>query len=279
MQAMNDFVMAFIGGGNMAGAIVGGLRHAGVDARRLLVVEPQQARRDFLQQQFGVRVQPEPDAPLEAAELLVWAVKPQQFAETARALRARAAGAARALQLSIMAGVRCAAIERLVGASQVVRAMPNTPALVGRGVSGVYANPACGEGARARAEQVLRAAGSVVWVEQEAALDAVTAVSGSGPAYVFYLMEMMIAGGVELGLSEAVAHRLALATVGGAAALAEASPLSPARLREQVTSQGGTTAAALQVLGARDVAGAFAEALRAAARRSADLADALERDS
>ena len=275
---MKDLVIAFIGGGNMAGAIIGGLRNAGFDSRQLLVVEPVAAQRERLREQYGVLASEAPDGALAAAAVVVWAVKPQHFRGAAQALREHAAAAAGALHLSIMAGVRCASIARLSGAARVVRAMPNTPALIGRGVAGLYANAACGQAERDRAELVLSATGSLVWVEQEAALDAVTALSGSGPAYVFYLLEALTAGGVGLGLPEATARQLALGTVAGAAALAEGSPLSAAQLREQVTSKGGTTAAALDVLRARDVAGAFDAALQAAARRAAELADALERE-
>ena len=278
MRRMHEITIAFIGGGNMAGAIVGGLRRGGVDPARLRVVEPLAAQREQLRERFGVQAQAEPGPQLESVDVVVWAVKPQQFAQAARALRERAPASAGALHLSIMAGVRCAAVARLAAAQRVVRAMPNTPALIGRGVSGLYANAQCGVAEREVAEQVLRATGELVWVDSEPALDAVTAVSGSGPAYMFLVLESLIAAGVRLGLSEDVARRLALGTMSGAAALAADSPSTPAQLREQVTSKGGTTAAALDVLRQRDLAGAFDAALQAAARRAAELADALERD-
>jgi pyrroline-5-carboxylate reductase len=271
------YSIGFIGGGNMAAAIIGGLRAAGVEAARLRVVEPVAQQRELLQQRFGVAAQAAPGPELAGVDVLVWAVKPQQFAQAARAVREATPQASQALHLSIMAGVRCAAIQRHAAAQRVVRAMPNTPALIGRGVAGLYANPGCGELERERAAQVLQPTGALVWVDDEPALDAVTAVSGSGPAYVFYVLEAMSDAGVRLGLPQATATRLALGTIAGAAALAEVSPLSPGALREQVTSKGGTTAAALQVLGARDVAGAFGEALRAAAARAAELADELDR--
>ncbi|MDE2119671.1 MAG: pyrroline-5-carboxylate reductase [Betaproteobacteria bacterium] len=276
---MHELSIAFIGGGNMAGAIIGGLRRAGVEASSIRVVEPLPAQRERLQQQFGVAAQPAADAALEAADVIVWAVKPQQFAQAAAALREHAPGGASALHLSIMAGVRGAAVARLARAERVVRAMPNTPALIGHGVAGLHANAACGAAERELAERVLGSTGELVWVDSEADLDAVTAVSGSGPAYMFYVLEALIAGGVRLGLSEQVSRRLALGTMSGAAALAAGSSSTPAQLREQVTSKGGTTAAALDVLGARDVAGAFDAALQAAARRAVELADALERDA
>lgn len=279
MRRMHDFSIGFIGGGNMAAAIIGGLRRAGVQASALRVVEPLAAQRERLREQFGIDAQAAPDSGLEAVDVLVWAVKPQQFAQAARELRERAPGAARALHLSIMAGVRCAAIAGLAGARRVVRAMPNTPALIGRGVAGLVGNAACGAAERELAQQVLGSTGELVWVDDEPALDAVTAVSGSGPAYMFLVLEALIAAGVRLGLAEDVARRLALGTMSGAAALAAGSASSPAQLREQVTSKGGTTAAALEVLGARDLAGAFDAALQAAARRAGELADALERDT
>ena len=276
---MQPLTIGFIGGGNMAGAILGGLRAAGVEASSLRVVEPFESRRRQLREQFGVEALAGPDASLERVDVLVWAVKPQQFAEAAQVVRERSPRSAAALHLSIMAGVRCRAIAARSGASRVVRTMPNTPALIGRGVTGLYANPACGAAERELAERVLGATGQLAWVDEEPQLDAVTAVSGSGPAYVFYVLEAMIAAGVRLGLPEATATRLALGTIAGAAALAESSPLSAGKLREQVTSKGGTTAAALEVLNARDVAGAFDQALQAAARRAGELADALERDA
>ncbi len=276
MRPMQPLTIGFIGGGNMAGAIIGGLRAAGVEASSLRVVEPFEAQRRRLREQFGIEALAEPDASLESVNVLVWAVKPQQFAEAAQVLRERSPRSAEALQLSIMAGVRCRAIAARSGAARVVRTMPNTPALIGRGVTGLYANPACGAAERELAERVLGATGQLAWVDAEQQLDAVTAVSGSGPAYVFYVLEAMTAAGVRLGLPEATAGRLALGTIAGAAALAESSPLSAGQLREQVTSKGGTTAAALEVLTARDVAGAFDQALQAAARRAGELADALD---
>ena len=278
MQSMQPITIGFIGGGTMAGAILGGLRAAGVAASSLHVVEPFEAQRQRLREQFGVEAIAEPDASLDAVDVVVWAVKPQQFAQAAESLRERSPRAAEMLQLSIMAGVRCAAIAARSGARRVVRTMPNTPALIGRGVTGLYASPACGAAERELAERVLGATGQLTWVDEEAQLDAVTAVSGSGPAYVFYVLEAMVAAGVRLGLPEATAKRLALGTIAGAAALAESSPLSAGKLREQVTSKGGTTAAALEVLNARDVAGAFDQALQAATRRAGELADALERE-
>lgn len=269
---MNTSTLAFIGGGNMAGALIGGLIQAGSAASSILVIEPQAAQRESLRQRFGVRVYEGAVAELGEAEAVVWAVKPQSFAEAAVAC-APHFGAA--LHISVMAGVRCAAIARRAGARRIVRAMPNTPALIGQGIAGLYASPQATADDRARAERLLNPTGQWLWVEQEAQLDAVTALSGSGPAYVFYLLEAMIDAGTRMGLPAESAKRLALGTFSGAAALAAQSPLSPAQLREQVTSKGGTTAAALDVLAEHGVAQTFGAALQAAANRAAELGEQL----
>ncbi|NNM65284.1 MAG: pyrroline-5-carboxylate reductase [Burkholderiales bacterium] len=270
---MNTSTLVFIGGGNMAGALIGGLLKAGVPADSILVLEPSAAQRASLQQRFGVRILGEAGPDLRAAQGVVWAVKPQSFAEAAAAC---APYLADALHLSIMAGVRCGAIARRSGARRIVRAMPNTPALIGQGIAGLYANAVCTPADRAEAERLLAPTGSLVWVEREAQLDAVTALSGSGPAYVFYLAEALTAAGVRLGLPADTAMRLALGTLSGAAALATQSPLSATQLREQVTSKGGTTAAALDTLTQHQVAQAFDAALQAAACRAAELGDLLD---
>ena len=267
--------IAFIGGGNMAAAILGGLRAAGAAAERFIVVDPGAAQRERLLQAHGVRALAAPAAELRDAAVVVWAVKPQSFADAAAQAAPHLGDA---LHVSIMAGVRCAAIARRTGAARIVRAMPNTPALIGRGVAGLYANDACRGADRDAAAAVLEPTGELLWVDAEAQLDAVTALSGSGPAYVFYVMEAMTAAGARLGLSPDVAQRLALATVAGAAELALGSSLSPAQLREQVTSKGGTTAAALEQLAAHGLPDAFDAALAAAARRAGELGDALDAD-
>ena len=271
---MNFPTLAFIGGGNMASAVIGGLIQAGSPGPSIIVVEPAEAQRAMLQQRFGVRAIAEAGSGLRSAAVVVWAVKPQSFVNAA----ACAPQLSDALHISVMAGVRCEAIARRAGARRIVRAMPNTPALIGQGVAGLYANTACTEADRSQAERVLAPTGSLIWVEPESQLDAVTALSGSGPAYVFYLVEAMQEAGVRLGLSADVAKRLALATFAGAAALAAQSPLSAAELRAQVTSKGGTTAAALDVLVQREVAKAFDQAIYAAAQRAAELGDALDAD-
>ncbi len=262
--------IAFIGGGNMASAIIGGLVRAGRAPASILVVDPGQAQRDRLQTDFGVRTLAEPGPALAEAQMVVWAVKPQLFQEAARPCAGHIGGA---LQLSVMAGIRSDDIARATGSQAVVRAMPNTPALIGQGMSGLYARPDVSAGQRAAVEAVLAPTGRVLWVQQEVALDAVTAVSGSGPAYVFYVLEAMMAAAEAMGLSAEEGKQLALGTFAGATALAQQSAEPPAVLRERVTSKGGTTYAALSSLEADGVKAAFVKALQAAQHRAAELGD------
>lgn len=260
--------LAFIGGGNMASAIVGGLRRAGRPAEAFVIVEPWDEQRARLKAEFGIEALPTPGEALAQAELVVWAVKPQLFAE-ASLLAAPFVGTA--LQLSVMAGVTSSRIAAAVGSERVVRAMPNTPALIGQGIAGLYARPAVSELERAEVEAVLAPTGRTLWVDDEEQLDVVTALSGSGPAYFFYVVEAMTIAAVELGLHEAQARELALATCGGAAALALQSGEPVAGLRERVTSKGGTTHAALESLRQDSVGEAFQRAVRAAAVRAREL--------
>ena len=265
---MNDPRITFIGGGNMASALIGGLRRAGHAAVDILVIEPFEAQRDKLAAAFGVAPLAAPDARLAASGTVVWAVKPQLFAEAAAPC---ALYIGQALQVSVMAGIRSDAIVAASGSARVVRAMPNTPALIGQGIAGLYARPEVGTDERGAVERLFAPTGQVVWVSDEDHLDAVTALSGSGPAYVFYFLEAMITAGTEMGLDEAQARQLAQATFAGSAALATASPLSPAALREQVTSKGGTTFAAVTSLDESGVKAAFVRALHAARRRAEEL--------
>ncbi|MCI1191678.1 pyrroline-5-carboxylate reductase [Calidifontimicrobium sp. SYSU G02091] len=267
---MTDTTIAFIGGGNMAAAIVGGLVRAGRAPGSIVVVEPDAAQRERLAARHGVRTLAGADATLAQAALVVWAVKPQVFAAAAAPCAAHVRGA---LQLSVMAGIRSDAIARATGSDAVVRAMPNTPALIGQGISGLYARPAVTPAQCAAVEQVLAPTGRVLWVGAESDLDAVTALSGSGPAYVFYLVEAMEAAAVEMGLSAAQGRELALATVAGAAALALQSGEPPAVLRERVTSKGGTTHAAITSMEADGVKAAVVRAIVAAQRRAKELGD------
>ena len=262
--------IAFIGGGNMAGAIVGGLVAGGQAAASILVVDPGEAQRQSLVDRFGVRVLPAADASLAAAGLVVWAVKPQLFRAAAAPCAAHVGAA---LQLSVMAGIRSDAIVEATGSERVVRAMPNTPALIGRGVAGVFARPAVSAADCDRVAAALAPTGELVWLDDEAALDAVTALSGSGPAYVFHLIEAMLAAAREMGLPEGDARRLAVQTVAGAAALAAGSNDPLETLRRNVTSPGGTTHAAMTLIEARGVKAAIVEAIVAARDRARELGD------
>jgi pyrroline-5-carboxylate reductase len=262
--------VAFIGGGNMASALIGGLRRAAWAADRILVVEPFAAQRDRLAQDFGVKAQAVADAQLASASTVVWAVKPQLFAQAAAPC---APFVGQALQVSVMAGVRIGAIVRASGSTQVVRCMPNTPALIGKGIAGLFATPAVNAAQRADVQALFAPTGTTLWVDQEADLDAVTALSGSGPAYVFYVLEAMMQAAVEMGLSAEQGRQLALATLDGATALAAASKETPQTLRAQVTSKGGTTFAAITSLEDDAVKAAFVKALKAAQHRARELGD------
>lgn len=264
---MNDTI-AFVGGGQMAQALIGGLLQSGRPAASILVVEPDEGQRQRLADRFGLAPLAGAGAALATAGTVVWAVKPQVFAEAAAPCAAHVAAA---LQVSVMAGVRCETITGATGSAAVVRAMPNTPALIGQGIAGLYARPAVDGAARAAVEGLFAPTGQWLWVDQEDDLDAVTALSGSGPAYVFYFLEAMVQAGSEMGLSPEQSRRLAQATFAGAAALAMQSPLSPTALREQVTSKGGTTHAAITALDAAGVKAAFVHALHAARERAVEL--------
>ncbi|MBK6469742.1 MAG: pyrroline-5-carboxylate reductase [Betaproteobacteria bacterium] len=260
--------IAFIGGGNMASALIGGLLRAGRDPAVITVVEPSEAQRDKLAQAFCIQAQPDADARLADAATVVWAVKPQLFAEAA-APCVPFVGAA--LQVSVMAGVRCAAVARASGSARVVRAMPNMPALIGQGIAGLFATAEVEDAARTEVDALFAPTGASLWLPCEADLDAVTALSGSGPAYVYYFLEAMMQAAVEMGLTEAQGRLLAQHTFAGATALAQQSPLPPHELRAQVTSRGGTTFAAISSLDDSGVKAAFVKALHAARQRAAEL--------
>jgi pyrroline-5-carboxylate reductase len=269
----------FIGGGNMATALAGGMLARGHAPTSIGIVEPLPAQRDRLGARLpGVALFAEASADaLAGAALVVFAVKPQQMRAAARAVAPHLG--ADAVVLSIAAGTRIADLSRWLGGfARIVRAMPNTPALVGKGIAGVYASPAVDAAGREQAEAVLATTGEVVRVGDEAMLDAVTGVSGSGPAYVFYFLEALESAARELGFSAADARRLAYATFEGAIALARASPEEPATLRAQVTSKGGTTERAIGVLEGDQVKAKFVAAVKAAAGRAGELAAESGRD-
>ena len=265
--------IVFIGGGNMARALIGGLINSGKPAADLLVAEPMAAVRQGLVDDFGIQVSADNNLVAQQAECLVLAVKPQVVKSVASDL-AGAVQTRRPVVVSIVAGIPLQSMERWLGGDYpVVRSMPNMAALVGMGITALVANQGVSDQQRLLAEQVMRAAGTTLWVDDEQLLDAVTAVSGSGPAYFFRVMEAMIEAGKELGLSSQQAAQLTLSTAAGAAELAIQSDHSVARLREQVTSPGGTTAAALAVMDESAIGDIFNRALRAACQRAAELAD------
>ena len=267
----NSLQIAFIGGGNMGSAIIGGLLKQGLCATQIQVVEPFSEQANSLIKQFGVAVSASPSAALSRANLVVWAVKPQTFRDAATQAKAYTGSA---LHLSVAAGIRTDSIAQWLGTERVVRAMPNTPALVGKGMTALFARAAVSAGDRQAVDNVLQPTGEMLWLDgEESQLDAVTALSGSGPAYVFYFLEAMVAAGVDMGLSPQSAHRLAIGTFVGASALAAASPEPPAALRARVTSKGGTTHAALCHLEDNHVKTLFIEAMKAARQRAAALGD------
>jgi pyrroline-5-carboxylate reductase len=261
---------AFIGGGNMASAIIGGLLRRGLGASQIQVVEPFADQRARLAQQFQVEVSESPGPGLARATMVVWAVKPQVFKEAAEQSRAHTQNA---LHLSVAAGIRSTSIARWLNTERVVRAMPNTPALIGKGMTALFARPAASPADRLDVERVAQTMGAFLWLSQEEQLDAVTALSGSGPAYVFYFIEAMIEAGTAMGLSRAQAHQLAVGTFVGASALAEEATDPPEVLRARVTSKGGTTYAALTQMEHNGLKAQFMEAIDAARQRAHEMGD------
>lgn len=261
--------VAFIGGGNMASAIIGGLLRQGMPASDIIVVEPYEAAREALQANFGIAALPEAGPALQRAALVVWAVKPQTFKDAAAAA---AAHTRHALHLSVAAGITTDSIAAWLGTARLVRAMPNTPALVGKGMTGLYARPEVDADGKALIARVMGSTGQLLWVDQEQKLDAVTAISGSGPAYVFLFLEAMTRAGVDMGLTAEQAHQLAVATFQGGAELAARSDESPEVLRQRVTSKGGTTHAAITHMQEQQVPEHFIAAMRKAEARAQELA-------
>ena len=267
---MNHSTLFFIGGGNMAQALVGGQIRAGRPPESIGVIDPSDTQRAQLEKAWGVHTFAKPEASLGSASMVVWAVKPQLFAEAAAAC---GAFVKEALQVSVMAGIPSQAIQARTGATQVVRTMPNTPSLIGQGVTGVFAGQAVTAGQREQVKALLEPTGELLWVEREADLDAVTALSGSGPAYVFYFVEAMMQAAQDMGLSAEQGRRLALGTFAGATALARQSDEPPQVLRERVTSKGGTTHAAISHMEETGVKALFIEALRQAQQRAKTLGE------
>ena len=255
----------------MARALVGGLLESGLPQGAIQVGEPEAGVRTALALDFGVFVTDDNHTAIEGCSLVILAVKPQQAAKVLSALTP-ALALARPLVLSVAAGIRTASLTQWCGGAGVVRAMPNRPALVGAGATGLYAASGVNATQRNLAEQVMRAVGPTVWVDTEDQLDAVTALSGSGPAYFFLLAELMAQAAVRQGLPQAAAQVLAVGTLHGAGALAHASDGDLARLRAEVTSPGGTTEAALRVFSSCGLAAVVEQAMEAAAARGRELA-------
>lgn len=268
--------IGFIGGGNMANALIGGLLKQGFLATDITVVEPMAENRERLSASFGIACLPATDASILGSDILVLSVKPQQMREALAPLAGKLKGE---LVISIAAGMRLADISRwLVGYAKLVRTMPNTPALIGAGITGLYADPSIDEEARRQAERVLGAVGKTLWIADEPLMDAVTAVSASGPAYVFYFIEALRDAARALGFPEEQARLLAIETAVGAVALAANSAEDVAVLRQRVTSKGGTTEAALNSLNADGFKAAILRAVQAAEARGRELGDLLGKD-
>ena len=262
--------MAFIGGGNMASAIIGGLIRRGLPAELIQVIEPQAEARTRLKSQFHVRTEQSAGPHLSEAGLVIWAVKPQVFEEAALQARFHTR---KALHLSVAAGIRSDSIAHWLGTERLVRAMPNTPALIGKGITGLFARAAVDTQDRQLVEQVVATTGQYLWLQEEGLLDAVTALSGSGPAYVYYFMETMVNAGVEMGLTREQSSQLAIATFRGAAELAHGADEPLGILRQRVTSKGGTTHAAIVSMEQDNVRTLFTRAMHAARLRAREMAE------
>jgi len=268
--------IAFVGAGNMAASLIGGLRAQGVPADAIRASDPGADKRDAMSREHGIETFAENREAVAGADIVVLAVKPQVMQDVCRALAEHLE--ARTLVVSIAAGISCASLQRWLGEGRpIVRCMPNTPSLLRQGVSGLFANAQTSEAQRQQGEQLLCAVGLALWLDDEQLIDAVTAVSGSGPAYFFLMIEAMTAAGEALGLPRQTAERLSQHTALGAARMACESEVDAAELRRRVTSPNGTTEAAIKAFQAGGFETLVQQALNAAARRSAELAEQLGR--
>ena len=272
---LDDLRIAFIGGGNMARSLVGGLIEKGCKPGRIIVSEPNPEQRALIAKRAPVRMAADSAAAASEADVVVFAVKPQVMQAAARSVAATLHGR-RPLIITVAAGVTTADLDRWLGGGHaIVRVMPNTPALLGAGAAGLYATPKVSSEQRAVAQSLMEAVGQAHWIGEESLMDAVTAVSGSGPAYFFLLMECMEAAALELGLPADAARALVLQTAAGAARMAQQSGEAPAALRKQVTSPNGTTAAALQAF----TDGKFDELVKKALTAARDRGRQLAREA
>ncbi|MFJ7283843.1 pyrroline-5-carboxylate reductase [Pseudomonas sp. NPDC099000] len=272
---MSKTRIAFIGAGNMAASLIGGLRAKGLDAAQIRASDPGAETRAKVQAEHGVEVFAENADAIQGADVVVLAVKPQAMKAVCEAIRPSLKP--NQLVVSIAAGITCASMNNWLGAQPIVRCMPNTPALLRQGVSGLFATAEVNAEQRQQAEELLSAVGIALWLNEEQQLDAVTAVSGSGPAYFFLLIEAMTAAGVKLGLPADIAAQLTVQTALGAAHMAVASDVDAAELRRRVTSPAGTTEAAIKSFQAGGFEALVEKALGAAAHRSAEMAEQLGR--
>lgn len=272
----NNLKIGFIGGGNMASALIGGLAGKLTAGANIHVVDPNADALQKLQSQFGVTSAQQIDAALAKCDVIVLSVKPQQMKGVVQQLRPHVS---RQLVLSIAAGIRAVDLSRWLGGHDViVRTMPNTPALIGKGITGMVATSGVSKELRDAADSIMRAVGATVWLDDESLIDPVTAVSGSGPAYVFYFIEAMQQAAQEMGLTAEQGNQLAIETFVGAAQLAANSTDPVSVLRERVTSKGGTTYAALTSMDASGVKEAIVKALKAAAARGKELGEEFGKD-
>lgn len=267
--------ICFIGGGNMAAALIGGLLGKGYTAPQISVVEINPDNRAKLERDFSVRTCDSLGDGIASSQIIVLAVKPQQLREVSLQLAPLLKGQ---LLISIAAGIRAADLSRWCNTQAIVRAMPNTPALIRSGMTGLYALPAVSAAQREAAQSILAAVGDTLWLQDEAMLDAVTAISGSGPAYVFYLIEALQKAAADMGFKPEEARRLSLATFLGASRLAAESDEEVSVLRARVTSRNGTTERGLISLAGNRVAEHIVQAAQAAQTRSRELGDELGKD-
>lgn len=272
---MSKTRIAFIGAGNMAASLIGGLRAKGLDAAQIRASDPGEETRARVSAEHGIEVFADNAQAVEGADVIVLAVKPQAMKAVCEAIRPNLKPGQ--LVVSIAAGITCASMNNWLGAQPIVRCMPNTPALLRQGVSGLFATAEVTAEQRQQAQELLSAVGIALWLNEEQQLDAVTAVSGSGPAYFFLLIEAMTAAGVKLGLPADIAAQLTLQTALGAAHMAVSSDVDAAELRRRVTSPAGTTEAAIKSFQANGFEALVEQALGAAAHRSAEMAEQLGR--
>ncbi len=270
---MGKTQITFIGAGNMASSLIGGLCQQGVAPAQIRASDPGVAQLEILSNAYAIQTFTDNSLAVRDADVIVLAVKPQIMRQVCEQLAAVVTS--KQLIISIAAGITCSSLSEWLGVNSIVRCMPNTPSLIQQGASGLYATEQVSPSQRQQAEQLLSAVGLALWLEQESMIDAVTAVSGSGPAYFFLLIEAMTHAGVQLGLSAEIATQLAKQTAKGAALMAAQSSLDATQLRQQVTSPNGTTAAAISTFQQGGFNELVERALRSAATRSEELAQQL----